>query len=104
MLNKRTGTIHPYLYGLNYGRPLVGRAGKGLDIGQPSSISVVSTRFGCFRRAIISRTISNVNVFFGTRARGNHIEATLNHPFPAQVALRLVAHDLPRARLASASS
>ena len=33
-------------------------------------------------------------VISGTRARNSHVEATSNHPFPAQVALGLAAADL----------
>ena len=78
MLNKRTGTIHPYVYDfhLNYGRPLVAlRAGKGRDIGQlhtaPLSVVFHSLRL-ISRRAIISRNGLEARMCFLERARAEH--------------------------------
>jgi len=55
----------------------------------PTSKASISVAFHSFRlifgRSIISRSVLEALILFmGTRARNTHVEATLNHPFPAQ--------------------
>ena len=74
------------------------RARKGCEVGQlqrfPSrSFPLVSADLWTSDH-LSERSRRANGLSSGTRARNSHVEATLNHPFPAQVALGLAAADL----------